>query len=598
LDAAIYLSLQSQLIPPAVNFHDLVTNLVKNTVVTSIPLFWPELVLCATIVLMLLVRVIKLDRALDTFYVALAGVLVSLYFAVSPLVAAEGSFADLQHDPTQIFTNLLVYDAFTVYFRCLLLVFTVLLVAFTRISGIPDREDSADFYSLLLGSVVGMMLMASANNMLIVFLGFEMASVPSYVLAGMLKGRRRSSEAALKFAVYGAGAAGVMLYGISLLSGVLGTVHLPSMGVRLAEMLQSGEFADRYVVLALGGLMLVVGLAFKLSAVPFHFWAPDVFEGASAEVGAFLSVASKAAALALLVRVALGFGYIQPEAWQQYEARSAKNNPVAKASGLMSVTDQSLAKAGGSKSSEVAAPVTRESLMAALAPARDFSVKLLAFLAMLTATLGNLAAYAQTNVKRLLAYSTIAHAGYMMMAVAAAMHLAGTDMKAAGEAIAALLFYLAIYLFMNLGAFTVVAVLRNAGAGEEIEGYSGLIQQRPLVVLSFAVILCSLIGIPPLAGFWPKVRVFWSLIESDSPWLWALLVVGGLNTAISVYYYLRLVKVMTIDDPSPDRPPLRDENVFASATYVAIVTLPLIVLGVWWNGLHQWCLEAAGRLMG
>ena len=163
----------------------------------------------------------------------------------------------------------------------------------------PNRDDANDFYVLILGATLGMCLMVAANHMLIIFLGIEMASVPSYVLAGFQRQKRKGSEAALKFAIFGAATAGVMLYGISLLVGALGSAHLPTMAGQLARVLSSDAGTDHYVVLALGGLMLAVGLAFKLSAVPFHFWAPDVFEGASAEIGAFLSVASKAAALGL-----------------------------------------------------------------------------------------------------------------------------------------------------------------------------------------------------------------------------------------------------------------------------------------------------------
>ena len=188
-----------------------------------------------------------------------------------------------------------------------LLSFLILFALLTRLTGMPDRDDATDFYVLIAGATLGMCLMVSANHMLIVFLGIEMASVPSYALAGMLRDRRPSSEAALKYAIYGAGAAGIMLYGISLLVGVLGSAYLPTCAAQLAALLQlrTGP-ADRTMVLVLGSLMVMVGVAFKLSAVPFHFWAPDVFEGAPAEVAAFLSIASKAAALGLLVRLAMG----------------------------------------------------------------------------------------------------------------------------------------------------------------------------------------------------------------------------------------------------------------------------------------------------
>src|SRR5262245_42706875 len=206
-----------------------------------------------------------------------------------------------------MFTGLLVYDPFTVFFRIFLLLFLLFVEYLTIISGIPDQEDAPDFYVLLLGSMLGMMLMASANHLLMVFLAVEMTSVPSYAMVGFLKGRRASSEAAIQLVVYGAGAAGIMLYGISLLSGLLGTAHLPTMAHALVEFGRNhATFADRAVVtLAVAILMVLVGVAFKLSLFPFHFWCPDAFEGAAAEVGGYLSVASKGAAFALLVRFCL-----------------------------------------------------------------------------------------------------------------------------------------------------------------------------------------------------------------------------------------------------------------------------------------------------
>ena len=274
----------------------------------SLALFRPELALCATIVLVLLLNIVPLTRGISAFGVTFVGALVALVLAIAPWQQSPDGLIGRE----EFFTGMLVYDGMSVYFRALLLLFLVLFVLFTRISGVPDRDAAVDIYPLVLGATLGMCLMVSANHMLIVFLSVEMASVPSYVLAGMLKGRRRSSEAALKYAVYGAGTAGIMLYGISLLGGLLGSFHLPTMAGQFGELLATEPVrslgADKPLVLMLGGLMLMVGLAFKLSAVPFHFWCPDVFEGATAEVNAFLSVASKAAALALLVRVAVGLG--------------------------------------------------------------------------------------------------------------------------------------------------------------------------------------------------------------------------------------------------------------------------------------------------
>ncbi|MFM8709262.1 MAG: NADH-quinone oxidoreductase subunit N, partial [Planctomycetia bacterium] len=340
-----------------------------------------------------------------------------------------------------------------------------------------DHEDGADFYTLVLGATLGMCLMASANHLLMVFMAVEMASVPSYALAGLLKGRKASSEAALKYAVYGAGAAGIMLYGISLMAGLLGTCHMPSMATEIARVVDAGTAGGSVMVLALGGLMVAVGLAFKLSAVPFHFWCPDVFEGAAAEIGGFLSVASKAAAVALLLRVCFGLGV----------------SPTEGGAAAANLSASTLWSAGG------------------LGSTRHFIVYLVGLMAAVTCTLGNLAAYGQTNMTRLLAYSTIAHAGYLMMAVAAAVALVGVDPAAAREAVAAVAFYLATNHVIKQGAFASVALLRNKLRSEEIDAYAGLVRSSPGIVVATAVVLVSLIGLPPLAGFVAKFLVFSSL---------------------------------------------------------------------------------------
>jgi NADH-quinone oxidoreductase subunit N len=558
-------------------FFSLIEQSRNDVLHVSLPAFAPELILCATIVAMLLVRIVPLGRRFSSFWVALPGTLLAL--------AAAAPWKHLQHTGEacpllgrEFFNGMLVFDEFTVYFRSVLLVFALLFLFFTRFSGIPDREDSADFYTLVLGGTLGMCIMASANHMLSVFLGVEMASVPSYALVGILKGRRTAGEAALKYAVYGAAAAGVMLYGISLLAGALGTVHIPTMAAQLAA-LSPEQLADRQIVLMTGALMLGVGLAFKLSAVPFHFWAPDVFEGACAEVGAFLSVASKAAALALLIRVSLGFSHVPHEAVPATPIKHAAFE-AADGAAVHLVADEHAAVAEKPKS--------------AIDSARRFIAGFIALLAAVTCTFGNLAAYGQTNIKRLLAYSTIAHAGYMMMPVAAAVALSGRDPQRARDAVAALSFYVATYLFMNLGAFACVAFLRNVMRTEEIADYSGLIKRAPGVVICFSTILLSLVGLPPLSGFAGKFLAFAALTDAE---MWTLLVIGGLNTALSLFYYLRVVKVMTLDPEPANRPPFHFSLLTQEGVFIALITLPVVVLGVWWDPLNVWAKAAAERLL-
>ncbi len=514
-------------------FSQLIEKLIQETTTSSLPYFGAELCLSVTIVLMLLVRLFNADRWLPAYLVAVLGAFAALWCTYSQSAQLNsGSVSDSQ----TFFGGMLIQDLFSVYFRVFLSLFVLLTIALTALTGIPDIEDGPDFYSLLLGSTIGMMLMASANNLLILFLGIEMTSVPSYAMVGFLKGRKTSSEAALKYVVYGAGAAGVMLYGISLLAGVLGTTDMSLLAVRLSEAAggQTAGLADPEIrAVTLGVLLVMVGLAFKLSLVPFHFWCPDAFEGASAEVAGFLSVASKAGAFALLVRFC-----------------------------------SALSGAAG----------TEDLLMA-------FGVSL-GVIACITATFGNLAAYNQNNLKRLLAYSTIAHAGYMLMAVSAMMvmqnsghaQLYQVDIQ---KSVEGLLYYLAVYLFMNLGAFAVIALARNYTFSEEIDSVKGLISQSPVLCISMMVCMFSLVGIPPFGGFFAKLMIFAAALKAgEIHWfMYVVVAIGGLNTVLSLFYYIRVLKTMFLDErPAQSRAvPIR---LFSwEGSFVAVLALLVLLLG-------------------
>src|SRR5262245_23527995 len=446
------------------------------------------------------------------------------------------------------FAGLIVVDHFTAFMRMLLLGFTMLLTILGMVSGIPDEDDSADFFTLLLGATLGMMLMASANHLMMVFIAVEMASLPCYALAGFLKGRRPSSEASLKYVVYGGGASGIMLYGISLLSGRFGTGYLPDLVLCVQQQMNTGAgtLAGMDTIVLLGIVFILAGLGFKLSAVPFHFWAPDVFEGAAAEVGAFLSVASKAAALALTGRLLLA---------------------------LSSGADR----------------VPLDSVQRTLGPA-------IAFFAALTATFGNLAAYPQTNLKRLLAYSTIAHAGYMLMGFAP-LNQAGAK---------AVLFYLVAYLVMNLGAFALVAFLRNRTGSEDLRDMRGLVYRSPWAVTLLGLFLLSLLGLPPLIGFAAKFQIFAVLFDAgkeytaraqaagNSPALgytmYALLLIGGINTVISAVYYLKVMKVMILDRPVEEleeRPAAPLRLGIGALVYGSLLGLLIFAGGVAWEPIDS-----------
>jgi NADH-quinone oxidoreductase subunit N len=495
---------------------------------TDLLVFLPEVVLCVAIVLLLLIRLVT-DR------LHLGGL------ALTAVVAALAVNGYLWFDIPGVngaFAGMLVSDSLTLFVRFVLLGAAALTIGLTLLTGIPDREDSGDFHVLLLGGTLGMLLMAASNHLLMAYIAVEMASLPSYALAGFLKGKRQGSEAALKYVVYGGGASGVMLYGISLVAGRFGTAYLPNLAQSYALAISAQAAAGGVdVILLLGTLLILVGLGFKLSAVPFHFWCPDVFEGAAAEVAAFLSVASKAAAFALTGRLVLA----------------------------------------------LAAP----DVAAGVLP-RYFGPPL-AFLAALTATFGNLAAYPQNNLKRLLAYSTIAHAGYMLMGLA----------TVSVEGAQAVLFYLGTYVFMNLGAFAVVAFVRNRTGSEDLSAYRGLVYRAPGTVVLLAVFLLSLLGIPPLAGFVAKFLVFAAVFHAardaavgPTPWLgtvyYTLLVIGGLNTAFSAFYYLRVIKTAVLDKPldaveGQEPAPLRMPA--PASAYAGLLAAAVVALGVAWNTL-------------
>src|SRR6266851_3876605 len=403
--------------------------------------FRPELILCVGIVALLLLRLLPSFDRLHLGWISLLFSLLALVCAGFDWVSSGEPAAEPIWE-RDLFTGLLRLDHFTLFLRLFLLAFTTLVIWLSLLTRIPDREDSADFHVLLLGATLGMMIMSEANHLLMMYIGVGMASLPSYGLAGFLKGRRQSSEAALKYVVYGGGASGVMIYGISLLAGKFGTAYLPDLARGyLASLYGTTSATEIDAVLILGILFILVGVAFKLSAVPFHFWCPDVFEGASAEVAGFLSVASKGAALAMLARVTMGLGGLDP---------------------LVAATSD----------------IDWTSVAQYMVPA-------LAFFAALTATFGNLAAYMQTNLKRLLAYSTIAHAGYMMMGLAPLTR----------EGVGAVLLYLVVYLFMNLGAFAVVAFLRNLTGSEDLSSFRGLVYRAPILVVTLAIFLLSLLGL-------------------------------------------------------------------------------------------------------
>lgn len=483
--------------------------------------FAPELWLIGTILAVLLAPFFTRKSNTICGLVALAGLALALISAIA--VGTEGIVGSHLR-------GLLVADQMSVLWKILLLVFTmgIVLMWFSTTASSMHEGDGPEFFALLLGATLGMCFMAGTSNLLMIFMCVELASLPSYVLAGFRKTHRLGAEASLKYVLFGAATSAVMVYGLSLLYGLYGTLDVAS----LSEQIATGKMVSGALLsVALAGLL--IGIGFKISAVPLHFWCPDVFEGASIDVSAFLSVASKGAALVLLLRV------------------------------LMIVADASNYTTGGAGLS-----------LGAIAG-------VVGVLGAVTATVGNTAAFVQNNIKRLLAYSSIAHAGYMLCALSLLVKHNAPATMAAGAS-QAILLYLAVYLFMNLGAFTVAGLIHRETGSENINDYDGLGQRSPLLALCMAAFMFSLVGLPPLAGFTAKLNVMY-VLGANGGWWWALVAVIGLNTIFSLYYYARVIRVMYL--VSSNKPAVLP-NPLGMAVAVLCAAM-LFVMFVGWSPLNR-----------
>ncbi len=429
------------------------------------------------------------------------------------VLAAAGVAAFLTRDlKHREFSGMFVQDGFTAFFTLLFTGIAAVSVMLSWDYAKRTRANHPEFYALLLFATAGMIVMAASADLITVFLGLELMSLALYVLVGFRRGRLESNEAALKYFLLGAFASGFLLYGIALLYGATGTTNLNEMGAFLAD-----TPLLRNPMLLVGALLLFVGFAFKISAVPFHMWTPDAYEGAPTTVTAFMSAGAKAAGFAALLRVILrALGGLQPD-W---------------------------------------------------AP-------LLTGVAILTMTVGNVTALLQNNVKRMLAYSSIAHAGYVLVGVVAGGR----------EAAAAALFYLAAYSLMNLGAFGVLALL---GRGQEervlVGDLAGAGFRSPLLGIAMTGFMLSLGGIPPTAGFIAKVYVFGAAVDAGHV---PLVIVAVLNSVVAVFYYLRVVVALYMEEPG-------GEPVSISwALPAALGIVAALGLTLWWGVLPGTLIERA-----
>lgn len=400
------------------------------------------------------------------------------------------------------FQGSLTIDGFALFFNWIFLAasFVVSIVSYKYLE--IEGEHHGEYYGLILLANCGMFFLAAGTDLITLFIGLELMAICFYIMVGLLRSDKRSNEAAMKYLLLGAFSSGFLLYGFSVLYGIAGSTKLHEIAAAIAMR----DAWDPLVFLGLG--TAAVGLLFKISAVPFHMWAPDAYEGAPTTVTAYLSVASKAASMAFLLRMFLGpFG-----------------------------------------------------------SSRDVWVPLLSVIAVLTMTVGNLAAISQTNLKRLLAYSSISHAGYMLLGL-----VAGNSTGINGVAV-----YVLVYTFMNLGAFMVLVSLRRKEIlGEDIEDLSGLMRKSPVHAVLMLIFLLSLAGIPPTAGFLGKYYIFLSLIETGH---YALAVIAVLYVAVAVYYYFRMVRSMFVNE-AVDKVPVTES--FGLKVALAVTGILTVVIGVY-----------------
>lgn len=474
----------------------------------SLSQFYPEIILILTLCVIIVADLLIKKESNTTGYIFLGGLGLTGIFVLMQLGKNETVFYDM-----------VAVDPFAVFFKVLLVLTGIFIVFFSLQSKELEEYKSriGEYYMLLSGMMLGMLLMVGSTNLLFMYLAFELTSISSYVLVGFTKRRNKSAESSLKYIIYGAVSSGVMLYGISLLIGITGATDMYGIN----EALVGGS--SQPLLLNLSILLIIVGLGFKIAVVPFHFWAPDVYEGAPISIAAILAVASKIAAFGLMIRFfTLTFidseGLMENGVWQVIE-------------GI------------------------------------HWNV-LLGGMAALAMIIGNLTALRQDNIKRMLAYSSIAHAGYLLMGL----------VILAEEGLASIMIYLFIYLFMNLGAFYVAMLFNNKLGIESIEEYKGLGFRAPVESVAMTIFLVSLTGIPPTGGFIAKLYIFGAAVSAG--WIW-LVAIAGITTVISLFYYIRVSRNMFFFKPEGDASPLKFN--IGARIVLFLLLIPTVLLGIYFQ---------------
>ena len=490
----------------------------------SLAFFWPELLLSVTILVAIIADLFYVKK--DSFKVA--------FWSLGGMFLAYIAIRIQSVEPTSLFMNTVAHDPFSQFFKILILISTAIVMLMSLVSGELKKYRIGEYFSIMTIMTFGLFLMSSSIDVLMVYLSIEIVSIMSFFLAGYLKRSSLSNEASLKYVIYGAFSSGIMLYGLSMLFGLTGTTNFFEMQKAISML---GH--DSNVALILSAVFILVGFGYKISAVPFHFWTPDVYEGSPATITAYLSIAPKAAGFALMLRFFNQvFGNMSENASVSWSAINGLPWP-----------------------------------------------ELVAVLSAATMTLGNLVAIQQSNVKRMLAYSSIAHAGYMMMALP----------MMSNSSIEGIMMYLTMYLFMNLGAFFVVIYVNDQIGGEEFSSFDGLGWKMPYVAIPMTLFMVALTGLPPTAGFVGKFYIFAAVIESGSKFYW-LAFVGVINSVISLYYYIRVVKHMYLVGERSDE--FTNPSSKLVLGILLVLAVPSFVLGWYFSPIAEWISKSTVMFHG
>lgn len=492
-------------------------------ILQSTSLIKPEVILTVLFCVLILIDLVMRKESYLLPVVALIGVGLAAYFVVTQ-----------SGQSNSVFSNMLAIDPFSQFFKLIVLASTASIILFSLHSDElrNGKRGLGEYYALLIALSLGMILMTGASNLIMMYLSLELASISSYILSGFTKDADDSSEASLKYVIFGSVSSGLMLYGISILYGLTGSLDI--YGINQVLMHQDVNTA----ALILAGVLMLVGFGYKISAVPFHFWTPDVYEGAPITITALLSVASKAAGFAMMIRF-FKVSFLDPT--------------------IGGATAGAWVSLSGFEWNHV-----------------------LAALAVVTMTLGNFVALWQNNLKRMLAYSSIAHAGYMLLGL----------VVLSNDGIAAVLVYFAVYFFMNLGAFYTVMLVANKTGSEDIEAYNGLGYRSPFISAAFTIFLLSLTGIPPTAGFVGKLYLFAALLNGK----WILLaIIGVLNSVVSLYYYVRILRNMYLKEPEASKEPISFSVI--QLAILLLFLIPTILLGLYFGPLVEYA-QASVTMFG